>query len=68
MPQQDHARAAVPTTLRSVELVDCLACGQVAEVTGTFVLPAGDHDEDYLRTRCLDGHLVVVPAFAVRDR
>lgn len=51
-----------------VELRSCLACGNVCEVTGDFTLPApGGAAEAYVRTRCVLGHRVVTPAFAVRD-
>lgn len=50
---------------RALDLRACLACGQPSEVTGSFELPGTDGVEPYLRTRCLHGHLVVVPAFAL---
>lgn len=52
----------------AVDLRSCLACGSVCEITGAFRLPAqGGGDEAYVRTRCVLGHRVVTPAFAVRD-
>lgn len=59
------ARTAATPLQRGLELRSCLACGQLSEVTGSFSLPGPGGDEPYLRTRCLDGHLVVVPEFAV---
>ena len=56
------------TTTRELDLGPCLACGQVCEVTGSFELPGLQGPEAYLRTRCLDGHVLVGPAFAIRSR
>ena len=51
---------------RDLRLASCLACGAVSEITGSFCLPdAAGAPEDYVRTRCLTGHVVVVPAFAL---
>jgi hypothetical protein len=55
------------TIASSVELLSCMACGQVAEVTGQFELPGLDGAERYVRTRCLMGHMLVGPEFALRD-
>lgn len=52
----------------AVDLQSCVACGQVAEVTGSFDLPGLDGPERYVRTRCLVGHLLVGPAFALTAR
>lgn len=60
-----HRATAVTELHRELTVVACLACTGVAEVTGTFTLPGSAGDEAYLRTRCLDGHVVVAPAFAV---
>ena len=53
-------------TVVSIELVSCLACGHVAEVSGQFTLPGHRGSERYLRTKCLQGHLMVGPAFALQ--
>lgn len=62
-----HARQATAVTEleRHLDVVACLACDGVAEVTGSFTLPGTDGSEPYVRTRCLDGHTVVCPSFAV---
>ncbi|HSK90633.1 MAG TPA: hypothetical protein VK875_04905 [Euzebyales bacterium] len=44
-----------------------MACGQVCEVTGSFELPGLDGAERYLRTRCVSGHVLVGPEFALRS-
>lgn len=49
----------------AVDLQSCVACGQVAEVTGSFHLPGLDGLERYVRTRCMMGHMLVGPAFAL---
>lgn len=66
---QDHAptTTAVTDLHRRLEVTACVACDGPAEVTGSFTLPGPAGPEHYLRTRCLDGHLVVVPAFVLRD-
>ena len=51
---------------RALQLDCCKACGQVCEITGSFDLPGLDGPERYLRTRCVAGHLLVGPAFALR--
>lgn len=61
-----QARRSSSTATRELELGPCLACGQVCEVTGSFDLPGTGGPEPYLRTRCLDGHVMVGPAFAIR--
>lgn len=62
----DDATATAVTDLqRRLEVTACVACDGPAEVTGSFSLPGPDAPERYVRTRCLDGHLVVVPAFVV---
>lgn len=66
-----HDRATTPTAVtdqhRRLEVTACVACDGPAEVTGSFSLPGPATPEQYVRTRCLDGHLVVVPAFVLRD-
>lgn len=49
-----------------LDLDACMACGLVCEVTGTFELPGNDGMEHYVRTRCVSGHVMVGPAFALR--
>ena len=51
---------------RTLQLQSCLACGQVCEVTGCFTMPGPDGQEPYMRTRCIVGHILVGPAFALR--
>jgi hypothetical protein len=58
-------RAGATDLHRDLALTACVACGGVAEVTATFELPGDARAEAYVRTRCLVGHLVVVPAFVV---
>lgn len=53
-------------TVQQMELDACLACGLVCEVTGSFELPGLDGMERYVRTRCVSGHIMVGPAFALR--
>lgn len=60
-----HTRPAVTESTRSLRIVGCVACGGPSEVTGQFSLPAGGGTEAYVRTRCIDGHVVVVPSFVV---
>lgn len=66
---RDTLRTTAVTDIeRELRVVACVACQGPAEVTGAFQLPgASGHESDvpYVRTRCLDGHLVVVPAFTV---
>lgn len=63
---RDHAAARPVTELhRHLEVTACVACDGPAEFTGTFTLPGPDAPERYVRTRCLDGHMIVVPAFVV---
>lgn len=50
-----------------LDLDCCMACGQVCEVTGSFELPGLDGSERYLRTRCVGGHVLVGPEFALRS-
>jgi len=52
---------------RELELDCCIACGQVCEITGTFRMPGADGSEPYVRTRCVGGHVLVGPAFALRS-
>ena len=59
------APAAVTDLHRRLEVTACVACDGMAEVTGSFTLPGADAPERYVRTRCLDGHMVVVPAFVL---
>lgn len=56
------------STVRALDLSSCMACGQVCEVSGTFQLPGLDGPERYVRTRCLSGHMLVGPEFALRAR
>lgn len=65
MPPTQSGRSAVTDARRPLRLVSCLACDGISEVTGAFELPGPGGTEPYVRTRCLDGHLVVVPAFAL---
>lgn len=58
----DPSRLAGP-----LDLDCCMACGQVCEVTGSFELPGLDGAERYLRTRCVSGHVLVGPEFALRS-
>ena len=62
------ARPPAAGTRRAPELdlCACMACGQVCEVTGAFNLPVGEQAERYVRTRCVLGHLMVGPEFALR--
>ena len=52
--------------VRHLDLDTCMACGLVCEVTGTFELPGIDSMEHYVRTRCVSGHIMVGPEFALR--
>ena len=52
---------------RELELDSCIACGQVCEITGAFHMPAPGGSERYVRTRCIGGHVLVGPAFALRS-
>ncbi|HSJ43410.1 MAG TPA: hypothetical protein VK923_01855 [Euzebyales bacterium] len=52
--------------MRELDLDCCIACGQVCEITGTFHLPGQGGVEPYVRTRCVAGHVLVGPAFALR--
>jgi len=52
---------------RELELDCCIACGQVCEITGTFHMPGAAGAEPYVRTRCVGGHVLVGPAFALRS-
>ena len=52
----------------AVELATCVACGEVCEVSGDFAMPGVDGPERYVRTRCLLGHVMVGPAFALHPR
>lgn len=61
------ALTAVTDLHRQLEIAACVACDGPAEVTGTFTLPGPTGPQRYVRTRCLDGHMVVVPAFVVSD-
>lgn len=51
---------------RALDLDCCLACGQVCEVTGSFEMPGLEGSERYVRTRCVVGHVLVGPEFALR--
>lgn len=53
---------------RELDFCSCVACGQVCEVTGAFDLPTGERSERYVRTRCVLGHLMVGPEFALRPQ
>lgn len=53
--------------VRELELDACMACGQVCEITGAFHMPSPSGSESYVRTRCVDGHVLVGPAFALRS-
>jgi hypothetical protein len=57
---------ATASTATALDLVACLACAQVAEVTGSFTMPGLDGAERYVRTRCMGGHVMVGPEFALR--
>lgn len=59
------ARTGTTDLHRDLALTSCVACGAVAEVTGSFRLPGLDGEESYARTRCIAGHMVVIPAFAL---
>lgn len=58
-------RTAVTDLHRCLQVTACVACDGPAEVTGSFTMPGPTAPERYLRTRCIDGHLVVVPAFVL---
>lgn len=49
-----------------LDLDVCMACGQLCELTGSFTMPGLKGPERYVRTRCIDGHLLVGPEFALR--
>lgn len=49
-----------------LELDVCMACGQLCELTGSFTMPGLQGPERYVRTRCISGHLLVGPEFALR--
>lgn len=53
-------------TTTAPDLEVCVACGQVCEVSGTFEMPGLDGPEHYVRTRCVVGHVMVGPEFALR--
>lgn len=53
-------------TATAVDLEACVACGQVCEVSGSFDMPGLDGPERYVRTRCVVGHVMVGPEFALR--
>lgn len=48
------------------ELASCMACGQLCEITGSFAMSGSEGLEQYVRTRCVLGHLMMGPAFALR--
>lgn len=52
---------------RELDLDSCIACGQVCEITGAFHMPGQGGLEQYVRTRCIGGHVLVGPAFALRS-
>jgi hypothetical protein len=58
--------ADTPSDARAWDLDSCIACGQVCEVTGSFDMPGLSGPERYARTRCISGHVLVGPAFALR--
>ena len=51
---------------RSLDFESCMACGQVCEITGCFEMPGLEGPERYVRTRCVGGHMLVGPEFALR--
>lgn len=64
MSVRRHADAHGPT--RALDLDCCMACGQVCEITGSFDMPGLNGSERYVRTRCVAGHVLVGPEFALR--
>lgn len=64
MPLRRNVDASRPA--RTLDLECCLACGQVCEITGAFEMACLEGSERYLRTRCVAGHVMVGPAFALR--
>lgn len=48
------------------ELASCMACGQLCEITGSFAMAGSGGLERYVRTRCVLGHLMMGPEFALR--
>lgn len=50
----------------ALDLDVCVACGQLCELTGSFTMPGLDGPERYARTRCIAGHMLVGPEFALR--
>ena len=61
MPSTSTARSAP-----DLDLTSCLACGATCEITGRFALADAQGDETYVRTRCVLGHLMLGPEFALR--
>ncbi len=55
-------------TSTAVDLATCVACGEVCEVSADFHMPGLSGPERYVRTRCLMGHVMVGPAFALRPQ
>ena len=64
MSVRRHADANRRT--RALDLDCCMACGQVCEITGSFEMPGLNGSERYVRTRCVGGHVLVGPEFALR--
>jgi hypothetical protein len=65
MSVRRHVDASRP--VRGLDLECCMACGQVCEITGSFEMPGLHGSERYVRTRCVAGHLLVGPEFALRS-
>jgi hypothetical protein len=63
MAVRRYANAGGASTL---DLDACMACGQVCELTGSFDMPGLQGPERYVRTRCVAGHVMVGPQFALR--
>lgn len=62
----ENGRDAGCIRTATLDLASCMACGEICEVTGTFSMPGPDRGERYVRTRCVLGHLMMGPEFALR--
>lgn len=63
---RDPQSTDAPERVAALDLGECIACGKLCELTGSFTLPGLRGLERYARTRCIEGHVMVGPEFALR--
>lgn len=64
MPDRHREQACAQASV--LDLSSCMACGELCEITGSFTMTGPGDTERYVRTRCVLGHLMMGPEFALR--